>query len=50
MILSTTYDTYLLLFTTKTKQISILSQKRGFNGSTGVIGDADSKYDIVKNM
>ena len=48
MILSTTYDKYLLLFTTKkSKQISESSQKRGFNGSTRVIGYADSEYDIV---
>ena len=44
MILSTTCDTYLLLFTTKSKQIAELSQKRGFNGYTGVIGYADSEY------
>ena len=34
----------------KSKQTSELSQKRGFNGSTGVIGDANSEYDIVNNM
>ena len=34
----------------KSKQISELSQKRGFNGSTGVIGYADSEYDIVNNI
>ena len=50
MILSTIYDKYLLLFTTKSKQTSELCQKRGFNGSTGVIGYADSEYDIVNNM
>ena len=42
MILSITYDEYLLLFTTKSKQISELCQKYVFNGSTGVIGYADS--------
>ena len=48
MILSTTYDKYLLLFTTKSKQIPELFQIRGFNGYTGVIGYADSEYDTVK--
>ena len=43
MILSTTNDKYLLLSTTKSKQISELSQKRSFNVSTRVIGYADSK-------
>ena len=27
-----------------------LSQKRGFNGCTGVIDHADSEYDIVNTM
>ena len=35
---------------TKRKQSSELSQKRGLNGSTGVIGYADSEYDIVNNI
>ena len=34
----------------KSKQIPELFQKRAFNGSTGVIGYADSKYDTVNNM
>ena len=34
----------------KSKQISELSQKRGFNGSTGVIGYADFEYNIVNNI
>ena len=34
----------------KSEQISALSQKRRFNGSTGVIRYADSEYDIVNNM
>ena len=34
----------------KSKQISELSQKRAFNGSTGVIGYADSEYDIVNKI
>ena len=34
----------------KSKQISELFQKRGFNGSTGVIKYADSEYDIVNNI
>ena len=32
------------------KQISNLSKKRGFNGSIGVIGYADSEYDIFNNI
>ena len=50
MVLLTTYDKYLLLFTTKSKQISELCQKRGFNGYTGVIEYADSEYGIVNNI
>ena len=50
MILLITYDKYLLLFKSKSKQISELSQKRGYNGSTGVIGYADSEYEIVNNI
>ena len=34
----------------KSKQILDLSQKRGFYDSTGVIGSADSEYDIVNNI
>ena len=34
----------------KSKQISELSQKRGFNVSTRVIGYADSEYVIVNNI
>ena len=34
----------------KSKQILELYQKRGFNGSTGVIGYADSEYDNANNM
>ena len=34
----------------KSKQISELSQKRGFNGSTGVIMYVDSENDIVNNI
>ena len=45
-----TYGKYLLLFTTKSKQIPELSQKRGSNGSTRVIAYADSKYDVVNNI
>ena len=44
MILSTTCGKYLLLSTTKSKQISELFQRRGFNGSTRVIGCADSDF------
>ena len=44
MILSTTCDKYVLLFTTKSKRISELSQKRGFYRYIGVIGSADSEY------
>ena len=33
-----------MLFTTKTKQILEMTQLCGFNGSTGVIGYADSGY------
>ena len=50
MILSTKYDKHLLLFTTKSKQILELYQKRGSNDSTWVIGYADSEYDIVNNI
>ena len=38
------------IFHTKSKQISELYQKRGIKGSTGVIGYANSEYDIVNNM
>ena len=34
----------------KSKQISELFQKRGFHGSTGVIGYADSEFDNVNDM
>ena len=50
MIFSTTCDKYLLLFMTKSKQICLFSQKRGFNGNIGVVGYADSEYDIVNNI
>ena len=42
-ILSTACVKYVLLFTTK---MSELSQKCGYNGSTGVIGYADSEYNV----
>ena len=45
MILSTACSEYLLLFTTESKQISELCQKRGFNGSTWVIECVD--YDAI---
>ena len=38
MVLSTTYDKYLLLYTTKSKQISKLSQRRGFKAYIGITG------------
>ena len=47
MILSTTCDSYLLLFTSKSKQISESSQKRDFNGYTGVTMYADFEYIYV---
>ena len=50
LILPTRCDKYLLLFTTKSKQTSEFPQRRGFNGSTGVIEYAESEYDIVNNM
>ena len=34
----------------KSKQILELYQKRGFNGSTRVIGYADTEYNIVNNI
>ena len=34
----------------KSNQILELYQKRSFNDSTGVVGSADSEYDIVNNM
>ena len=34
----------------KSKKFLELYQKRGFNGSTGVIGYVDSEYDIVDNI
>ena len=49
MKLSTTYDKY-LLFTTKSKQISELSQKHDFNVTTGVIRYADREFDNVNNI
>lgn len=39
-----------MLLTSKSKQVSVMSQKRGLNGSTDVIGYADTEYDIVKNI
>ena len=50
MILSTVCDKYLLLFMTKSKQICIFYQKRGFNGYPGEIEYVDSEYDIVNRM
>ena len=43
MILSTTYDKYLLLFVTISKQTSELCLKRDFYGFIGVIGYVDSQ-------
>ena len=50
MILSTTYDKYLLLFTTKILTDTEFSQKSGFNATTGIIRNADSEFDNVNDM
>ena len=49
MVLSTVYDKYLLFSTTKKYIILRIVQKRGPNGSTGIISYAES-YVINANI